>query len=828
MPENSSSTTGSSSWDEVDEYLYRCLNAPDESVEDRLAAACEERPDLAPALRRRFDVLRNLGFEGPTRWHADAAPGDRFGDHLLLQRIGGGGMGVVYLARQEKLGREVALKLLRGAISEEPAFRERFLREARSVSQLRHPAICRILELGEHEGTPYFSMEYVPGQSLAEFLREERAAKQARRSSSIARQDLVRRVTWLRDIALALEEAHRAGVIHRDIKPSNILIDESGQARLIDFGLAHDGASSQDLTMSGEMLGTPGYMAPEQLRGDSKRVGPETDVFGLGATLFEIVTLERPHSASGRVELIQKTLHEPISNPRSLNPRLDHELCAVIEKALEKEPPRRYRSAARFAEDLQRWLDGKPVLARRPSALRRSSRWVRRNPLPTLLGGVLLSSSLVIGYFLNDAQNSLRIARALALVDTARQANEIGEPQTAGRLAYAAYELDPTPTTLGALQQSLATIAPSQRIEAGGPVWYCAYSPDSRLVLGAGQGGKGVLASVDGTKIAELQTESTKLWCFAFGPTNDVLIGGRGEARIFDCEGALRGTIPVPENSEAFTAACFGPAGERLLLGDDIGRVHVHRVEDGQRVATFARAECSVETHLRRHPSAASASERRAVHQHGLLRQYLLARAGLWQESSPATANSQLPPDAILLPGTPPTNSATLIATVTCTSGTSARTSSASSAKTCVGTPGSPPRPMASIWPARATSLRWRSIGGMASCRPSSRTMLASGTASFLPTARGSRPAPTAGVVRIFDLGGVLLRELRGHRASINQMRWSPDGRSILTASQDGELRIWYLDRDELPILSGHRSEVLSPYSRCGWRLRERGFVRHR
>jgi hypothetical protein len=156
MPENSSSTTGSSSWDEVDEYLYRCLNAPDESVEDRLAAACEERPDLAPALRRRFDVLRNLGFEGPTRWHADAAPGDRFGDHLLLQRIGGGGMGVVYLARQEKLGREVALKLLRGALSEDPAFRERFLREARSVSQLRHPAICRILELGEHEGTPYF------------------------------------------------------------------------------------------------------------------------------------------------------------------------------------------------------------------------------------------------------------------------------------------------------------------------------------------------------------------------------------------------------------------------------------------------------------------------------------------------------------------------------------------------------------------------------------------------------------------------------------------------------------------------------------------------
>jgi serine/threonine protein kinase/WD40 repeat protein len=818
MPENSSSTTGSSSWDEVDEYLYRCLDAPDESVEDRLAAACEERPDLAPALRRRFDVLRNLGFEGPTRWHADAAPGDRFGDHLLLQRIGGGGMGVVYLARQEKLGREVALKLLRGAISEEPAFRERFLREARSVSQLRHPAICRILELGEHEGTPYFSMEYVPGQSLAEFLREERAAKQARRSSSIARQDLVRRVTWLRDIALALEEAHRAGVIHRDIKPSNILIDESGQARLIDFGLAHDGASSQDLTMSGEMLGTPGYMAPEQLRGDSKRVGPETDVFGLGATLFEIVTLERPHSASGRVELIQKTLHEPISNPRSLNPRLDHELCAVIEKALEKEPPRRYRSAARFAEDLQRWLDGKPVLARRPSALRRSSRWVRRNPLPTLLGGVLLSSSLVIGYFLNDAQNSLRIARALALVDTARQANEIGEPQTAGRLAYAAYELDPTPTTLGALQQSLATIAPSQRIEAGGPVWYCAYSPDSRLVLGAGQGGKGVLASVDGTKIAELQTESTKLWCFAFGPTNDVLIGGRGEARIFDCEGALRGTIPVPENSEAFTAACFGPAGERILLGDDIGRVHVHRVEDGQRVATFARAECSVETHfdailqLRLHPSGerfVSTDYCGSICLRELDSGKVLARHG----EQPA------PTDAILLPdATDQLCYADRHGHVHIWDfGKNELSRFGEDLRWYTGLAATPDGKYLAGSGYLAQVEVYRRDGQLQTVIPHDAGVW---DCEFSPDGTRLATCTDSGVVRIFDLGGVLLRELRGHRASINQMRWSPDGRSILTASQDGELRIWYLDRDELPMLSGHRSEVLSVFP-----LRGGGFV---
>jgi serine/threonine protein kinase len=349
-------------------------------------------------------VLRNLGFEGQTGWHADAAPGDRFGDHVLLRRIGGGGMGVVYLARQESLGREVALKLLRGTLSEDPAFRERFLREARSVSQLRHPAICRILDLGEHDGTPYFSMEYVPGQSLAEFLRKERAASPTNNSSSITRKDLVRRVAWLRDIAFAVEEAHSAGVIHRDIKPSNILIDESGRARLIDFGLAHDSESSQALTMSGDMLGTPGYMAPEQLRGDSKGVGPETDVFGFGATLFEIVTLEHPHSAAGRVELIQKTLREPISSPRALNPRLDNEICAVIEKALEKEPQRRYRSAAKLAEELQRWLDGKPVLARRPGALRRSTRWMQRNPLPTLLGCVLLSSSIVIGYFLNASQ----------------------------------------------------------------------------------------------------------------------------------------------------------------------------------------------------------------------------------------------------------------------------------------------------------------------------------------------------------------------------------------------------------------------------------------
>jgi WD40 repeat protein len=337
-------------------------------------------------------------------------------------------------------------------------------------------------------------------------------------------------------------------------------------------------------------------------------------------------------------------------------------------------------------------------------------------------------------------------------------------------------------------------------------------------VLGAGQGGRGILGTVDGQKIADLTTESTKLWCFAFGPTNDVLIGGRSEARVFDCEGALRCTIPVPDGGEAFTAACFGPAGERLLLGDDIGRVHVHRVGDGHRVVTFARAECSVETHynavlqLRLHSSGErfiSTDYCGSICLRELESGRVLARQG--EQPAPA--------DAILLTGT--------------------------ADQLCYADRHGHVR----IWDFGKNELSkfgedWRWYTGLAAT-PDGQYLAGSGylaqvevyrrdgkmqaviphdagvwDCEFSPDGTLLATCTDAGIVRIFDLGGVLLRELRGHRASINQMRWSPDGRSILTASQDGDLQIWQLDRDELPILSGHRSEVLAVFP-----LRGGGFV---
>jgi hypothetical protein len=515
--------------------------------------------------------------------------------------------------------------------------------------------------------------------------------------------------------------------------------------------------------MSGEMLGTPGYMAPEQLRGDSKRVGPETDVFGLGATLFEIVTLERPHSAERPCRTDpEDAARAHQQSTRALNPRLDHELCAVIEKALEKEPPTtlpqrgpaRRRTCSDGSTASPCWR-GVPVGAAAKHSLGPAQ--------PTADLARLRVAQLLVNRdrLLPQRRAKTRSARRAPWPWSTPHARPTrsANPRPPGRLAYAAYGLDPTPTTLGALQRSLATIAPSHRIEAGGPRLVLRLLP--RLPLSCsvpGKAGKGVLATVDGTKIADLtdrvdQALVLRLRPDERRPDRRPQRGARSSTARALC--AARSQCPM--NGEAFTAACFGPAGERLLLGDDIGRVHVHRVE--RRAPSRHLRTRRVQ---RRNPLTTPSSSCACIRAASGLSARTTAAASACASSTLAEVlarHGEQPAPTLMpscLPALPPTSSATRIATATCASGTSARTSSAGSAKTGGGTPGSPPRPMASIWPAPATSLRWRSIGGMASCRPSSRTMPASGTASFRPTARGSPPAPTAGVVRIFDLGGVL------------------------------------------------------------------------
>ena len=285
--------------------------------------------------------------------------------------IARGGMGVIYRARHLSLNRIVALKMMRPGLVASDAEVRRFRAEAEAIASLQHPNIVAIHEVGECEGQLYFSMDYIEGQSLAALVRDHPLpAETAARHVKTA--------------AEAIHYAHRQGFLHRDLKPSNILIDEANQPRITDFGLAKRMDSDSRLTITGAVLGTPSYMSPEQAAGKSDQVGPASEVYSLGAILYELLTRRPPFQAATPLDTVLLVLNsEPVS-PRLLAPRLNRDLETISLKCLEKERRRRYQSAQELADDLDRYLNGKPILARPINRVNRAWRWCRRNPWPAV------------------------------------------------------------------------------------------------------------------------------------------------------------------------------------------------------------------------------------------------------------------------------------------------------------------------------------------------------------------------------------------------------------------------------------------------------------
>jgi tetratricopeptide (TPR) repeat protein len=312
-----------------------------------------------------------------------------FGDYDLLDEIGRGGMGLVFKARQRSLGRLVALKVLLTGRFSDLAARERFQREAESAARLQHPNIVAIHEIGEIEGHPYFTMDLVAGKNLAELC--EGRALPSRRAAE-----------WLRDVALAVQAAHTAGVLHRDLKPSNILVGDDGRPRVTDFGLARRTDDRDGLTLSGQMLGSPNYTSPEQAAGRHDAITNRSDVYGLGAVLFHLVTGRAPFNAAGTGETLRLVLtHEPPA-PRKLNPTLPSELETICLKCLQKDPAQRYASAAEVADELENFLRERPLRARPPGRAYVAQMFIRRNKLLVgaaagialaLLGGMSISTT---------------------------------------------------------------------------------------------------------------------------------------------------------------------------------------------------------------------------------------------------------------------------------------------------------------------------------------------------------------------------------------------------------------------------------------------------
>ncbi len=306
------------------------------------------------------------------------------GDYELVEEVGRGGQGVVFRARQKSLNRTVALKVISLGQWASKAHLKRFRREAEAAASLDHPSIVPIYEVGEREGACYFSMKFVEGGQLDEVVK--RAPMSIRQAAEL-----------IAKVARTVHYAHEHGILHRDIKPGNILLDAKGEPLLTDFGLARLVEAESTITRTREALGTPSYMAPEQAAGEQRKLSNATDVYGLGAVLYQLLTDHPPFAGGTTYETIKLLLDTEPRQPRLLNPKIDRDLSTICLKCLEKDPQRRYPSALALAEDLERWLKHEPIRARRTGVFTHARKWVRRNPSIAAMTATLLALAVPLG-----------------------------------------------------------------------------------------------------------------------------------------------------------------------------------------------------------------------------------------------------------------------------------------------------------------------------------------------------------------------------------------------------------------------------------------------
>ncbi len=409
-----------------------------------------------------------------------------FGDYELIEEIGHGGMGVVFKARQVTLNRLVALKLISGGVLASPALVKRFKLEAEVVAGLSHPNIVPLFETGEIDGQHFFSMGLIEGLNLAERVRGRSRREEALTSAGqsepphVGAYGVKEAALLLVKVARAVHFAHQRGVLHRDLKPSNILLDKDGAPHLTDFGLAKFIEKDLTLTHTSAVMGTPAYMSPEQARGDTKAVTTSADVYGLGAVFYETLTGTPPFGGGATLETIRQVLDQDPRRPSILNPAVDRDLETICLKCLEKEPARRYGSAEALADELERWLQHEPILARPSTVITRVQKWVRRKPaVAGLIVAVHVAFVVGLAGVLWDAASGRELLNLKGLAQT---------------IVSVAFSPDGTRVLAGSLGMSkfwetargheLLTIKGHL-----GPVFYSAFSPDGQEVITAASGG---------------------------------------------------------------------------------------------------------------------------------------------------------------------------------------------------------------------------------------------------------------------------------------------------------------------------------------------------
>ena len=811
----------------------------------------------------------------------------KIGHYKILREIGRGSQGHVFLAEDIRLARRVALKVLSTSFARSSENLRRFRREAEVASRVDHPGICSVYEAGEADGHHFIAMRYVHGETLAHRLVAQRSSPpradgetvvlassprgEAREENKEAGErderpaptvmldhaEIIKTVHLMERAARALHAAHESGLIHRDIKPGNIMITKEGRPVILDFGLARSEDSDfQSLTQSGDLLGTPAYMSPEQLSSHRVPVDRRTDVYSLGVTLYECVTLNRPFDATSRETLYRKILSAPLADPTRINPKIPRDLKVVIETAVEKDRDRRYKTALELAEDLRRVRLYEPIQARPAGALLRFRRWTQRNPVlaTAILGAFLiLSTGLGVALVLLEQVELARIAavnagttkdealkaRALVLEALQAESNAKEEALVARQIAFQRAESSRLTAEAGSVLEESPGTALLLALEAAnrekGPVLnnvlvdILRVHREDRMILGpygrVGElflkedgsfllmhtwGGLGARVYDLGTgKLISLVRDLTDTgWVAAFSPDGELMVTApymtrTPEARLWSTTtgeylGSLRGG-----HTDLINSVTFDASGRNVITASEDSTVRIWDLETGKRVQTLRVTEGGVtqvevaKDGKRLLAVSTGASSSRSRDPSGRLPWGWGWAIRVWDVDTGKSLHEArgLPPGTVVAALSP---NGRYVAQASNTGGKNALVL----------------KDLAADREIPLMDARDLAISNLTFDPGSSRLVgVVNGSTSHL-NAPGLAASGHRFVAHVWNIeNGVSTTKLVGHDNLIRSVSFSADGRRIVTGSNDNTARVWHSRTGELlTTLRGHEAGVTKAY----------------